>query len=288
MVHEKRLAGLIGEDIQGSSAPAMHEEEAAALGFDLTYRLIDFLHPKRDPAFLAAILDAAESLAFAGVNVTHPYKQAILPLLTDLSDDARRIGAVNTVMFREGKRIGHNTDWSGFAAHFSATLPDAALDHVALIGAGGAGSAVGYAALTLGARELRIHDCAPARAHALATNLQDTFPDREIHVAENVAEALRGADGIIHTTPVGMLGHPGMAIPASELRPEMWVAEVVYFPVETALVRAARQCGCRVMTGDGMAVRQAAASFALFFAIQPDVERMLRRFAAGREQAADQ
>jgi shikimate dehydrogenase len=159
---------------------------------------------------------------------------------------------------------------------------------VALIGAGGAGSAVGYAALTLGARELRIHDCAPARAHALAANLQRAFPDREMYVAGDVAEALRGADGVVHATPVGMLGHPGMAIPASALRPEMWVAEVVYFPVETALVRAARQRGCRVMTGEGMAVRQAAASFALFFAVQPDVERMLRRFAAGREQEADQ
>jgi shikimate dehydrogenase len=286
MAYEKRLAGLIGDDIQGSSAPMMHQAEAAALGFDLTYRLIDFLRPKRDPAFLAAMLDAAESLAFAGVNVTHPYKQAVVPLLTDLSDDARRIGAVNTVVFRHGKRIGHNTDWSGFAAHFTATLPSAARDWVALIGAGGAGSAVGYAALTLGARALRIHDCDPARAHALAANLQGTFPDRAIHVAENVTDVLRGADGVIHATPVGMLGHPGIAIPACELRPELWVAEIVYFPVETELVRAARARGCRVITGEGMAVRQAAASFALFFAVQPDVERMLRRFAAGRAQEA--
>jgi shikimate dehydrogenase len=118
--------------------------------------------------------------------------------------------------------------------------------------------------------------------------LRCTFPDREIRVAENVTEALRGVDGMIHATPVGMLGHPGIAIPTGEMRPEMWVAEVVYFPVETELVRAARQRGCRVMTGEGMAVRQAAASFALFFAVQPDVERILRRFAAGQRKRAEE
>jgi shikimate dehydrogenase len=279
MKKAKRLAGLIGENIQGSAAAAMHEQEAEALGFDVTYRLIDFTRPARAPSFLAAMLDAAESLAFAGLNVTHPYKQAILPLLTDLSADARRIGAVNTVLFREGRRIGHNTDWSGFAENVTTHLPDARLDRVALIGAGGAGSAVGYASLALGAQVLTIHDRDDARAHALAANLRTLFSHRTVAVAENATAAMHGADGVIHATPVGMLGHPGLAVPAAALRPEMWVAEVVYVPTETERVRVARACGCRVVTGAGMAVRHAAASFALFFDAEPDVERMLRRFA---------
>jgi quinate/shikimate dehydrogenase (NAD+) len=281
-----RLAGLIGDDIQGSSAPAMHEQEAEAVGFALTYRPIDFQRPKRDPAFIPAMLDAAESLAFCGLNITHPYKQAVLPLLDELSDDARRIGAVNTVVFRDGKRYGYNTDWTGFAESFTATLPDAKRDRVALIGAGGAGSAVGYAALTLGTPALALYDRDINRAAALATNLRGLFPDRTIHVADRAEETLRGADGVIHATPVGMLGHAGIAVPADALRPEMWVAEVVYVPIETALVRAARRRGCRVMTGEGMAVRQAAASFALFFGVQPDVHRMLRRFTEHQQASA--
>lgn len=274
-----QLAGLIGDHIQGSSAPAMHQDEARALGIAVTYHAIDFAQPKRDPMFLAAMLDAAESLAFSGLNITHPYKQAVIPLLDELSDDARRIGAVNTILFRAGKRLGHNTDWSGFADNFLATLPDAERNRVALIGAGGAGSAVGYAILTLGVHTLNLYDRDCDRARALATHLRTTFPDRAICAAEHVDDALRGADGVIQATPLGMLGHPGMSVPAEALRPDMWVAEIVYFPVETELVKAARQRGCRVITGEGMAVRQAAASFALFFGIQPDVDRMLRRFA---------
>lgn len=279
MSERTKLAALIGDDIQGSSAPAMHQHEARALGFELTYRAIDFARPKRDPSFLAAMLDAAESLAFSGVNITHPYKQAVVPLLDELSDDARRIGAVNTVVFRAGKRLGHNTDWSGFADNFIATMPDADRSRVALIGAGGAGSAVGYAALTLGARNLSLYDRDQDRAHMLATNLRTLFPDRTISVAVNARNALDEAAGVIHATPVGMLGHPGMSVPIDALRPEMWVAEIVYFPAETELVKVARQRGCRVVTGGGMAVRQAAASFALFFDTQPDVDRMLRDFA---------
>lgn len=280
MSEHVRLAGLIGDDIQASSAPAMHQDEARALGFDVVYRAIDFARPRRDPSFLAAMLDAAESLAFSGLNITHPYKQAVVPLLDDLSDDARRIGAVNTVVFRAGRRVGHNTDWSGFAEHFTATIRGAALDRVALVGAGGAGSAVGYAALVLGARTLALHDRDVGRASALTANLRAIFPDRAIHVSEHVADALEGADGVIQATPLGMAGHPGMSVPADALRPEMWAAEVVYFPLETEFVMAATRRGCRVMTGGGMAVRQAAASFALFFGVQPDVDRMLSRFAA--------
>jgi shikimate dehydrogenase len=280
VLERNKLAGLIGEDIQGTSAPSMHEEEARAHGFTLTYRAIDFARPKRDPQFLGAMLDAAESLGFTGLNITHPYKQAVIPLLHELSDDARRIGAVNTVRLNGGHRLGHNTDWLGFADNLTATLPDAALGHVALIGAGGAGSAVAYAALTLGTHLLSLYDRDLDRARLLAFNLRNSFPDRTIRVAESARDALDGANGVIQATPVGMRGHPGMSVPADALRPAMWVAEVVYFPEETELVQTARARGCRVITGGGMAVRQAAASFALFFGVQPDVDRMLRRFAA--------
>jgi shikimate dehydrogenase len=275
-----KLAGLIGEAIQGTCAPAMHEQEARAHGFTLTYRAIDFAWPKREPHFLGAMLDAAESLGFAGLNITHPYKQVVMPLLHELSDDARRIGAVNTVLFNAGKRLGHNTDWLGFADNITAALPDAALGHVALIGAGGAGSAVAYAALTLGTVILNLYDRDRDRARLLADNLRNIFPDRTIRVAEDARDALQEADGVIQATPIGMMGHPGMSVPVDALRSAMWVAEVVYFPEETEFVQAARARGCRVITGGGMAVRQAAASFALFFGVQPDVDRMLRRFAA--------
>jgi len=261
----------------------MHEHEARALGFELTYRKIDFTKPRRERSFLAAMIDAAESMGFAGLNVTHPFKRAVVPLLTDLSEDARAIGSVNTIVFKEGRRFGYNTDWIGFRDNFLANLPDAGLERVTLLGAGGAGSAVAYAVLRMGTRHLTLFDIDAGRAGALASSLQNQFADRRIAVANEVADALGEADGLIQATPVGMLGHPGMPVPASALRPQMWVAEIVYFPAETELLQAATRCGCRVVTGGGMAVRQAAAAFASFFGAQPDVGRMLRDFEESRK-----
>ncbi len=142
------LVGLIGAGIGASLTPALHERECAEQGLRSIYRLLDLERLGLNAGALPELLKAAEWMGFAGLNITHPCKQAVIPLLHELSEDARALGAVNTVVLRDGKRIGHNTDWWGFAEGFRRGLPDAKRDRVVQIGAGGAGSAVAHALLT--------------------------------------------------------------------------------------------------------------------------------------------
>jgi shikimate dehydrogenase len=274
------LLGLIGAGIQASLTPAMHEREAAAQGLREIYRIIDLDMPGVSVEALPELLTWAERLGFDGLNVTFPCKQAIIPLLHELSADARALGAVNTVVLRDGRRIGHNTDCSGFAESFRRGLPDAPRARVVQLGAGGAGAAVAHAALTLGTQQLGIFDTDAARAEHLARNINARFGEGRARPGTDLPAAMAEADGLINATPVGMAKLPGLPLPASLLRPNLWVADVVYFPLETALLRAARALGCRTLHGGGMAVFQAAGAFRLFTGIEPDAERMRHHFAA--------
>jgi shikimate dehydrogenase len=174
------------------------------------------------------------------------------------------------VVFEAGRATGHNTDTTGFAEHFARHLPGAELDHVVLLGAGGAGTAVGLAALRLGAARLTVVDVDGERAEACA---------RRIGAETGTVDSVADADGLIHATPTGMEGHPGLPLDDELLRPDLWVAEVVYRPLETPLLQRARELGCRTLDGGGMAVFQAADSFELFTGHEPDRDRMLRHFA---------
>jgi shikimate dehydrogenase len=277
---KKVLVGLIGAGIQRSLTPAMHEHEGAALGFGYTYKLIDLEQRRLGPAALPELLAEAERDGYCGLNITHPCKQAVLPLLHDLSDDARALGAVNTVLLRNGRRSGHNTDWSGFTAAFRRGLAGASLEKVVQLGAGGAGAAVAYAALKMGARQLALFDPDGARAAALAANLCALFGPARAIVGTDLAAAIAQSAGLIHATPTGMASYPGLPLPAQLLHPALWVAEIVYFPLETELLRAARHAGCRTLDGGGMAVFQAVDAFRLFTGAEPDAARMLRDFNA--------
>ena len=272
----KFLVGLIGEGIQGSRSPALHEHEARHLGLALHYQLIDLAQNGRSASDLPRLL--AQAVGFAGVNVTHPCKQAVLPLLDRLSADAEAIGAVNTVVFRDGRRIGHNTDWSGFATPFRRALPDVALGHVSLLGAGGAGAAVAHAILTLGARRLSLIDPDAARAETLASSLRARFDGRAVEYARDVRAAIAASDGVINATPSGMTGHPGTPVDPAWIDRRQWIAEGVYFPLETEWLRAARERGCRNLDGGGMAVWQAVGAFELFTGRVPDAQRMEQHF----------
>jgi shikimate dehydrogenase len=272
------LVGLIGAGIQRSLTPAMHEHEGAAQGFDYSYRLIDLEPRGLGAAALPELLAEAERGGYCGLNITHPCKQAVIPLLHELSDDARALGAVNTVLFRGGRRIGHNTDWSGFTAAFGRGLAGAALGSVVQLGAGGAGAAVAYASLKIGAGVLTLFDTDGARATALAASLCAQFGAGRAKAGRDIAIAMAAADGLIHATPTGMAKYPGLPLPAALLRPAQWVAEIVYFPLETELLRAAQHAGCRTLDGGGMAVYQAVDAFRLFTGAEPDADRMRRDF----------
>jgi len=267
------LCGLIGAGIQESRSPALHEREADAQGLRYLYQKIDLDELGVGVEALPELLTAAERMGFAGLNITYPCKQAIVPLLHELSDEARALGAVNTVVLKRGRRIGHNTDSSGFAEAFRRGLPEVKRDRVVQLGAGGAGAAVAHAALQLGVRELTIFDIDGVKAAELAQKL-GAEPGHDLRAA------MAAADGLIHCTPTGMAKMPGLPLPAELLRASHWVAEIVYFPLETELLRVARSKGCRTLDGSGMAVFQAAGAFRLFTGVEPDAERMLRRFAA--------
>jgi shikimate dehydrogenase len=267
--------GLVGAGIASSLSPALHEREAFELGLDYTYRLLDLDDRALAPDDVGRVLDEARAAGFCGLNVTHPCKQTVVGALDRLSADARALRAVNTVVFEaDGTTTGHNTDTTGFAENFTRGLPEAPLHHVAVLGAGGAGTAVAYAILRLGAERVTLVDLDADRARSCARRLGS---DR---VTVGAPDGLVAADGLIHATPTGMDGHEG-GLPLDEalLRPELWVADIVYRPLETPLLRRARERGCRTLDGGGMVVFQAADSFELFTGVEPDRERMLRHFA---------
>lgn len=276
----RALVGLIGANIQGSLSPALHEDAFAAAGWRGHYHLMDLdLLAGRG---LADLMVAVRAAGFLGVNVTFPCKEAVLPLLDDVSAEARQIGAVNTVTIdRSGHTTGHNTDRIGFRRSFEAALGRAAIEGrtALLIGAGGAGRAVAFALFDLGAAALLVHDTDGPRAAALADHLNAEIGAGRASVATDPAAALAGAAGLVNATPVGMRGFPGNPAPIAAIGAQHWVVDVIYNPLETDLVTAARARGARAMGGGGMCVHQAAASFRLFTGLEADVARMQDVFA---------
>jgi len=277
---ESFLVGLIGAGIQSSRTPAMHEREGDYQGFRYIYKRIDLDLLGLGVADLPELVANAERLGYSGLNITFPCKQAILPLLDELSPEAAAIGAVNTVVFQGGRRIGHNTDYFGFAESFRRGMPEASLKRVALVGAGGAGAAVAAALLGLGAEQISIFDIDRNRSSALAEMLAAKFGQHRLQVADALREGIAWADGLVNTTPVGMARNPGIPVPEAFIRPELWVADVIYFPAETELLRLARAKGCRTLSGAGMAVFQAVEAFRLFTGRMPDAGRMQAHFEA--------
>jgi len=274
------LVGLVGRGIGASRTPALHEAEGRAHGLLYLYQSVDFDRLGLADSALAEIVTAAERLGFRGLNVTYPFKQSIIPLLSDLDPDARIVGAVNTVVFEGGRRTGLNTDWIGFRESVLRELADVPRRQVVQLGAGGAGAAVAHALLATGTSQVVLADPQGERAETLAEQLSRRYgAGRAKAIAEPDAADLASADGLVNASPVGMAKVPGTPIPPHLLSPGLWVADVVYFPLETALLKAARARGCRTMSGAGMAVLQAAEAFRLFSGATPDVNRMLEHFA---------
>ncbi|OUD02125.1 shikimate dehydrogenase [Streptomyces swartbergensis] len=277
MPKDSYLVGLIGSGIGPSLSPALHEREGDRQGLRLLYRLIDIDSLGVPPEAVGDLVRAARDLGFDGLNITHPCKQLVIEHLDALAPQAEALGAVNTVVFEDGRAVGHNTDVTGFAASFARGLADAPLERVVQLGAGGAGAAVAHAMLTLGAERVTVVDALPERAAALADALNRAFGQGRAAAAspDRQAPLLAHADGIVHATPTGMAAHPGLPLPAELLHPGLWVAEVVYRPLETELLRTARALGCATLDGGGMAAFQAADAFRLFTGREPDAARML-------------
>ncbi len=263
------LTGLLGAPIAQSAAPAMHERAAEALDIRCHYQLIEVAGAGREE--LQVLLEGVRRLGFAGINVTFPYKEAVLDLLDELSPGAAQIGAVNTVVARDSRLIGHNTDTTGFARAVSQLVAASSHGAVAVIGAGGAGKAIAFALISLGVTDLWIFDCEHAKAAQLAARLEPRAAARAVH---SVEEALRGAVGVVNGSPVGMLPSRGTPVPDALLHDGLWVADAVYSPLWTPFLKAASARGATVMTGRDLAIYQAADAFELFTGFQPSTIEM--------------
>ena len=247
----------------------MHEQAAKALGLCCLYRQIEL--DEASEAELHAILDRVRRLGFSGVNVTFPYKEAVVGLLDELAPAAAAMGAVNTVVVKDGRLIGHNTDTTGFARAAAPLVEASRHGPVAVIGAGGVGRAIAFALVGLNVSGIHIFDTERARAEKLASLL----PARTgILVADCVEAALEGAVGLVNGTPVGMLPSRATPVPPALLHEGVWVADAVYWPLMTPLLMAAQEKGARIMTGRELAIYQAADAFELFTGLGPSVEVM--------------
>lgn len=246
------------------------------MGLGYSYHLIDFDQLGYEDHALEEVVQAAQAAGFRGLNVTYPFKQAVLPLLDELSPEASSIGAVNTVVFAPGIKRGFNTDFCGFAESFRRGLGEVAQGRVLQIGAGGAGAAVAHALVALGVKSLDILDKDRSRAAGLLKQLAEGGVSGD--ALEACDGGLTGYSGLVNATPVGMTKFPGVPVNPDLLVPDQWVADVVYFPRETELIRRARSLGCSVLPGGGMAIFQAVKALELFTGMEADVAAMTRTF----------
>ena len=270
------LLGLIGEGISASRTPRMHENEGTSHGLTTIYRTIDVAEERLTSVPLSQLLTSAVRLGFDGLNITHPFKQQVIDLLDEVEPAARRIGSVNTVVIDEaGRTTGHNTDVTGFARGFETGLEGVARGRVVQIGAGGAGRAIAFALAELGVEELVIADISEERAQDLAAEIGDRV--RAISMTD-LEPAITSADGVVNATPVGMAAFPGTPFDTGLLDSQTWVADVVYFPLETQLLKEAKGKGCRSLDGSRMAVQQAVEAFELFSERKADPARMRETF----------
>jgi shikimate dehydrogenase len=267
------LLGLLGSPIGHSASPLLHEAAGAAAGMQCYYHLIDVAGA--DESMLRTILNGVRSIGFAGINVTFPYKEAVLPLVDAVSAQVERIGAINAIVVQDGKLVGHNTDMTGFKAGFLRVLGKDLVGPVVLVGAGGVGKAIAFAMLELGVPAIRILERDSAKAEGLRAVLA---PFVTVQIADSAEQALRGATGLINATPIGMLPNVESPVPVTLLRDDLWVADAVYLPLHTPLLKAAALQGARIMTGGELVIDQAIHAFQLFTGKEADRAIMEQAF----------
>ncbi|RGE22024.1 shikimate dehydrogenase [Leucobacter sp. wl10] len=284
MVSPAFLVGLVGTGTIQSLSPALHMAEGRAHGLSHVFRPIDIAALGLELDQLPEILDWSERLGYNAMTVTHPCKQQVIDYLDRVDPVAAELGAVNTVVYAPEGRVGYNTDTTGFEHAFRDGMGDATLRRVVQLGAGGAGTAVADALVRLGAEQLTIVDIDEYRSSSLAADLRGRRGANAVSAPHAELTALLAeADGVVHCTPQGMHDHPGAPFDTALLRSDLWVADIVYRPLETELLRAARATGCTTLAGGRMAVYQAVDAFRLITGVEPDAERMMRHF---RELAA--
>jgi shikimate dehydrogenase len=265
-----RVAGIAGWPVTYSRSPRLHGFWLRRHGIDGTYIPLP-IRPGEFSVAMRGLLAAG----FAGANVTIPHKIAAFDICDSVDDTARRAGAVNTLVFNDGKVVGSNTDGYGFVANLRSNGVNAAAGPALLLGAGGSARAVAAALQDAGAI-VTVANRTRARAEALAHDLPG------LHVIDWNARVAALADHAlaVNTTPLGMVGHQPLDLDLSSAPRILTVADNVYVPRETPLLAAARACGLRTIEGLGMLLHQAVPGFHAWFGVEPQVDEELRQFVA--------
>jgi shikimate dehydrogenase len=267
-----RLAGVLGWPVTHSLSPRLHGYWLEQHGIDGAY-----LPLAAKPKALSNVVSALVELGFRGFNVTIPHKESVRGLCHALDPDAERIGAVNTVVIEDGRLRGSNSDAFGFMANLRQGAPawQADAGPAVVLGAGGAARAVIVALLDAGVPAIRLCNRTPGRAEALASMFRPTI---ETVPWGDDAALLDGAALLVNCTSLGMNGQPPLELDMAKLPRNALVADLVYAPLETALLSAARQRGNPTVDGLGMLLHQARRGFASWFEVEPEVTEELRRF----------
>lgn len=267
-----RLAGVIGWPVAHSRSPALHGFWLREYGINGAYVPM----PVR-PEALPAAVDGLAALGFAGCNVTLPHKVSAMALMDEIDPLARRIGAINTIVVRaDSTLLGVNNDAEGYAASLAEAQPSWRADRgpAVVLGAGGGARAVIVSLVDGGVPEIRVLNRTFARAQALA---REFGPPLRAMAWEHRTAALEGAALLVNTTTQGMVGEPPLEISLERLPRDAVVSDIVYVPLETELLRAARARGNPTVDGLGMLLHQAVPAFAAWFGVRPKVTPALRR-----------
>jgi len=270
MSTENKLAAVIGWPVRQSVSPALHSHWLKQHGMKGAYIALPI-----EPANFGRCVATLPLMGFAGASVTVPHKEAAFALVSSLDEDSRATGAVNTLVFKDGGVAGMNTDVRGFAASLAKTLgADAARKGpAAVLGAGGAARAIVLALQRAGSPEIRLINRTRSRSDTLARAAGGAV--RSVSWGDWKA-ALNDAALLVNTTSLGMTGKPPLEIALDHLPSHAAVADIVYNPLETALLRAAKARGHRTMDGLGMLMHQAVPAFAAWFGVTPSVTPELR------------
>ncbi len=269
-----RLLAVIGAPIGHSLSPIIQNAALHAAGLNYVYAAL----PVRADALSSAVRGLCNA-GIAGFNVTIPFKTEIIPLLDALSEDARRIQAVNTVVIEDGRMVGHNTDVVGFLAGFAERGIALTGKKAVLIGAGGAARAALWGLLRSGISSVVIGVRNASKGAALAADFAADGDVRAVSFDDSAwIAACSDADLVVQTTPLGMTPHTEEMPPvdAAVINPSAVVYDLIYTPAETRFLREARARGCETINGETMLVAQGAEAFSLWTGVRPDMELMKR------------
>lgn len=272
-----KITGIFGDPVEHTLSPAIHNAAFDSLGMDWAY--VPFHVLGKPASHLKDAVAALRALNMAGVSVTIPHKEKVIQHLDDVDEAARHIGAVNTIVNRDGRLIGHNTDGAGYLLSLrEETGFGVKGKSVVILGSGGAARAVIYSILAAGPASVIISNRTLKRADALADEFRERFKTVDIKTVELKDDVIErrssGADILVNTTSLGMSGFERLDIGVETLSPGAVVSDIVYSPIETGLLKKAKARGLKTHTGIGMLVRQGALSFELWTGEKAPLEVM--------------